>query len=149
MLRTWVSLLRRLYTDNTVVACFAEIQVELVTVKRGLKQECSLPPLLYMLYTASLERALLTDGGGFFLAHSYGGAPVSWRLPGLVYVDDIVLMADSLGDLQHLVSLSTNHLSTLGLCFNAKKSAMLVFAGTDITAAVLLSEGGQVSWKEE
>ena len=58
-------------------------------------------------------------------------------------------MADSLGDLQHLVSLSANHLSKLGLCFNAKKSAVLVFAGTDTTAAVSLPEGGQIPWKEE
>ena len=67
MPRTWVSLLRRLYTDNTVVACFAEAQAEPVTVKRGLKQGCPLSPLLYMLYTASLERTLLADGGGSLL----------------------------------------------------------------------------------
>ncbi|KAH8020873.1 hypothetical protein HPB51_007969 [Rhipicephalus microplus] len=102
-----------------------------------------------MLYTASFERALLVDGGGFSLAHSYGEAPVPWRLPGLVYVDDIVLMADSLGDLQQFVSLSANHLSKLRLCFNAEKSVVLVFARTDITAAGSLPEGGQIPLKEK
>lgn len=78
------SLLRRLYTDNTVVACFSEAQAEPVTVKRGLKEGCPLFPLLYILYTASLERMLLADGCELSLAHSYGGTPAPWRLSGLV-----------------------------------------------------------------
>ncbi|XP_037502671.1 uncharacterized protein LOC119377157 [Rhipicephalus sanguineus] len=135
--------------QSTVVACFAEAQAEPVKVMRGLKQGCPLSPLLYMLYTASLERMLLEDGGGFSLAHSYGGTPVPWRLPGLVYADDVVLMADNVGDLQHFVSLSANHLSKLGLRFNAKESAVLVFAGTDTSAVVSLPEGGQIPWRDE
>lgn len=52
---TWIDLLERLYSINTVVATFGPASTEPVAVRQGLKQGWPLSPLLYMLYTVGLE----------------------------------------------------------------------------------------------
>ncbi|KAH6944747.1 hypothetical protein HPB50_004773 [Hyalomma asiaticum] len=52
---------------------------------------------------------------------------MTWTLPGLVFADDLVLLAEDKAQLQHLVEIA-NHLPTLGLAFNPM-SAVLQFSG--------------------
>ncbi|KAH6944271.1 hypothetical protein HPB50_002530 [Hyalomma asiaticum] len=94
-----------------------------------------------MLYTAGLEHALIDSGVGFKLNWSHDGTP-TWTLPGLVFADDLVLLAEDKAQLQHLVEISANHLHTLGLAFSPKKSAVLQFSG-DRTEAALVSPNGE------
>lgn len=103
---------------------FCGVMTEPMAVKCGLKQGCPLSPLLYM-YASGLEQRLLECGRGFALHHQLEGVPITWTPPGLVFVDDIVLVAQRHEDLQHLVTQAASHLSSLGLKFNAKKSAVL------------------------
>lgn len=145
----WIELLRRLYTGNTVETTFGGTRTRPVTVQRGLKQGCPLSPLLYMLYTAGLEHALLDSGVGFKLNWSDDGTPTTWTLPGLVFADDLVLLAENKAQLQHLVETSANHLDTLGLAFNPKKSAVLRFSGDCGEAALVLPNGEELPRLEE
>lgn len=48
-----------------------------------------------MLYASSMGKAIEEAGVGFSLVHHQHGIVVTWRLPGLTYSDDLVLMADS------------------------------------------------------
>lgn len=139
----WIDLLRRLYTSNKVVACFGEVHTEPVAIHRGLKQGCPLSPLLYMLYVAGLEKALIASGLGFTLPYSEDGLPQMWTLPGLVFADDLVLLAGSVAELQGLVTASAEHLSTLGLAFNTRKSAVLCFSDPEDKARIVLLPGGE------
>lgn len=128
--RVWAAFLHQMYTDSSVVACFRDSKTQPVRVTRGLRQGCPLSPLLYMLYVAGLKQALLESGVGFAFHLMYDDATCTWTLPGLVFVDDIVLLAEHSSDLQNLVAEEADHLRRLGLHFNAQKSAIWQFSGT-------------------
>ncbi|XP_049272057.1 uncharacterized protein LOC125758663 [Rhipicephalus sanguineus] len=98
---------------------------------------------------SGLEHALLDSGVGFKLDWSDDGTPTTWTLPGLVFADDLVLLAENKAQLQHLVETSANHLNTLGLAFNPKKSAVLRFSGDCGEAAVVLPNGEELPRLEE
>lgn len=142
---TWVDVLHRLYTNNTVVATVNGAVSDEVPVQKGLKQGCPLSPLLYMLYTAPLERNLLQADLGFRLEYSTEGLKSQCFLPGLVFADDIVLLASTSEELQRLVDICADTLARLGLCFNANKSAVLCFAGDkDAEPAIRLPCGDPI-----
>ncbi|XP_037562749.1 uncharacterized protein LOC119442090 [Dermacentor silvarum] len=125
----WTSVLQRLYNNNRVVTTMCGVRSSEVAVTRGLKQGCPLSPLLYMLYVSRVERQLLKLGLGFTLGYVDGGMKGCWVLPGLVFADDIVLMAGSATDLQAQMNSCADKMAALGLSFNAKKSAVLHFSG--------------------
>ncbi|KAL3185572.1 hypothetical protein MRX96_028843 [Rhipicephalus microplus] len=82
-----------------------------------------------MLYTAVLERELIGSGLAFALLFQYGGSPLVWTLPGLVFVDDLVLLPENTDQPQNLIDISAHHLASLKLMFNAKKLVVLRFSG--------------------
>ncbi|KAH7941361.1 hypothetical protein HPB49_012701 [Dermacentor silvarum] len=145
----WIDLLRRLYTGNTIETRFGETRARPVEVKRGLKQGCPLSPLLYMLYTASLEHALLNLDVGFTLNFSFDSTPTTWTIPGLVFADDLVLLAENEAQLQQLVETSAKHLGTLGLAFNSRKSAVVQFSGDRENPTMVLPDGERLPTAEE
>lgn len=59
-------------------------------------------------------------------------------LPGLAFADDLVLLAETIPDIQRHITLSATHFSQLGLSFNPKKSAVLQFSGSPGVNTVLL-----------
>lgn len=144
----WVELLHRLYEGNTVVASFGGRVTDPVPVRRGLKQGCPLSPILFMLYAAKIEHAILASKLGFTLRFTAEGLPETWTLPGLVFADDLVLLADDAATLQGLVTVAAAQLGELGLCFNAKKSAVLRFSGPDGGVHVTLPSGDLVPQEE-
>ncbi|KAL3242636.1 hypothetical protein MRX96_002413 [Rhipicephalus microplus] len=96
----WTDFFRRLYADSSVVACFRGTRTQPVRVTRGLRQGCPLSPLLYRIYVAGLEQALVESGVGFAFRLMIGGVAQTWTLPGLVFADDLVLLAERSSDLQ-------------------------------------------------
>lgn len=91
-----------------------------------------------MLYVLGLERSLIDSGLGFPFQFLYEGLPHTWVLPGLAFADDLVLLAETIPDIQRHITLSATHLSLLGLSFNPKKSAVLQFSGSPGVNTVLL-----------
>lgn len=73
-----------------------------------------------------------------------GGEACTWTLPGLVFADDLVLLAEQSSDLQSLVNIAANHIERLELHFNAKKSAILRFSSTEVDSDVQLPGGGNI-----
>lgn len=108
---------------------------------KGLKQGCPLSPLLYMLYTACVERTLLASRVGFVVERTEDGLREQQVLPGLVFADDIVLLAGSTGDLQTLITNCVDAMAPLGLQFNTKKLAVIVFSGPETPSSLTLPCG--------
>lgn len=79
---------------------------------------------------------------GFTLSYTSDGVKDRWILPGLVFADDVVLMAETNADLQALINICTDAMTPLGLNFNAKKSAVLCFsAPSDADRPVRIPNG--------
>ncbi|XP_037505957.1 uncharacterized protein LOC119382330 [Rhipicephalus sanguineus] len=99
---TWTGLLGRLYRDSSVVATLNGV------------------------YS---KRKILASGVGFVVERISDGLKEQQTLPGLVFADDIVLLAGNSGDLQTLVTSCAEAMAPLGLQFNTKKSAAVNFSG--------------------
>ncbi|KAL3185445.1 hypothetical protein MRX96_005468 [Rhipicephalus microplus] len=85
---------RRLYDNNSIIAHFANVKGEPVSVCKVLRQGCPLSPIIYLLYVSGMERALLQSSLGFRLKYSTSGINENRRWPGLAFADDVVLMAE-------------------------------------------------------
>lgn len=105
---------------------------------QGSKAGMPSTPILFMLYATKIEHTFLTSGLGFTLCFTAAGLPETWTLPGLVFADDMVLLAEDVTSLQGLVTVPATQLGELGLCCNAKKSAVLRFSGPDDDARITL-----------
>ncbi|XP_049267539.1 uncharacterized protein LOC125756680 [Rhipicephalus sanguineus] len=68
-------------------------------------------------------------------------ASENYHLPGLAFADDLVVMAESSQDLQSLLDICQTEVTSLGLRFNTKKSAVVCLAGGNTDAAALTLGG--------
>lgn len=125
----WVELIKRLYDGYHVMATFNGAFSGDIPVRRGLRQGCPLSPVLYMLYTSGVEKELEQTGIGFTLQHMQHGDIVEWRLPGLAFADDLVLMTDNVSDMKKLLIACEAEAARLRLQFNANKSVVVLFSG--------------------
>ncbi|KAL3181046.1 hypothetical protein MRX96_037106 [Rhipicephalus microplus] len=139
MLPTWIDLLRRVYSNNTVIATFGAHDLLLSRM-----QNIDMPPtwidLLWRVYSnnmvianfgqTSTEPVSVRRGLGFALRFQYAKSPQVWTLPGLVFADDLVLLAENTNQLQNLMDISAHHLESLKLTFNAKKIGGATFFRT-------------------
>lgn len=148
--REWIGLIREVYRGTEVVTEWQHETTAPVACSRGLRQGCPLSPLLFMLYIAGMERKLQESGEGFTLEYLEGGERRGGRLPGLIYADDVVLMADTLHGLQALMNECGEMGEALGLGFSAHKSGLMVFGGTEgEEAASLFIQGNPVEWVDQ
>ena len=126
--------IKALYTGDSLVSLVNGLSTRPVYPKRGLRQGCSLSPLLFALYISDLGSALSASSEGFLL----GGVTYS----GLLFADDIVLVSRSFQGLKSLVSLVQRKCSELRLLINPKKSKIVT--PDDVDQLVLLDDENQV-----
>ena len=86
--RKIISLLQKLYENTTSEECDGNKLSDTFEVTQGVKQGCLLSPLLFSLYLNDLHDFL---PGGLTISSS--------TVKVLMYADEIVLLADSLGDI--------------------------------------------------
>ncbi|XP_077525221.1 uncharacterized protein LOC144136590 [Amblyomma americanum] len=116
------TLVEALYTETQAVIHWRASTTRPIYVYIGLRQGCPMPPIQFMLFTSRLERRLVECGVGFNLTCMKDGTTRTHRLPVLLYADDIVLLVESVGDLQSLVDMCSSEGDDLGLRFSAAKS---------------------------
>lgn len=85
---------------------------------------------------------MLNSGLGFRLRFSTSSANENHRLPGLAFADDLVIMAENQEDLQTLLDICQVEILRIGLCFSARKSAVVCLAG-GLTDPAVLTLGGE------
>ena len=92
---------------------------EWILCKIGMKQGCVLSPILFALFVAELEKCIkqLGVGAGIGGGKNWGG--------GVLFADDLVLLAESGADLKKLVTATNDFMTGRRLEINVAKSAVM------------------------
>ena len=106
-----------LYTDDCVDCVVNGVTTRPIFLKRGLRQGCSLSPMLFALYIADIGNDINSSGLGVQL----GSICVS----GLLFADDILLISRSANGLLHLLLLVKSNCDRLRLTISVKKSEII------------------------
>ena len=126
--------IKALYSDDCVDSVVNGITTRPIYLGRGLRQGCSLSPLLFALYIREIGSDLVEAGKGFIL----GGVNFS----GLLFADDIVLISRSFRGLESLILLVKDHCDRLKLVISEAKSKIV--SPEDVDSLVFLNEGNEV-----
>ena len=106
----FLSSLKSIYTGDSVQAEVNGVSTRPVYLRRGLRQGCSLSPMLFALYIADMGQAISLSSEGFRV----GNVVVS----GLLFADDLLLLAHDPGGLLQLLSLVKRHADLLRMEIN-------------------------------
>ena len=126
--------LKALYNGDSVDSVVNGISTRPVFLRRGLRQGCSLSPLLFALYICEIGSDLTNSSEGFDL----GGVTFS----GLLFADDIVLISRTFHGLETLIAMVKRHCDLLKLVISPSKSNIVTPA--DVDSLVLLDDQNQV-----
>ena len=128
--------LKALYSGDSVRCSYNNTETGSVYLRRGLRQGCSLSPLLFALYVSDIGDTLSTSTLGFDL----DGHPVA----GLLFADDIVLISRTSAGLKTLFSLIKSHCDELLLEINTGEGKSEVVSPSDEDWDIL-DDNGEVS----
>ncbi|KAG0416571.1 hypothetical protein HPB47_006301 [Ixodes persulcatus] len=108
---------------NTIVDQMGEPSIQEVGTPKN--QGCPLSPTLFNIYINDLLRRLEEEGAGLRLSTiTKDGDEDYTRIPCLAFADDVVLMAETAADMQHLMNNCTEEALRDNFKFNAKKNTV-------------------------
>ena len=125
--------LKSMYSDDSVRCTVNGATTRSVFLRRGLRQGCSLSPMLFALYVIGIGEDLSKSGEGF----SVGNVMVS----GLLFADDIVLISRTSEGLKRLFRVVKDNCDKLLLEVNTGDGKSEVVSPTDDLWEILDSEG--------
>ena len=108
---------KSLYSDDCIDCNVNGLTTRPIYLKRGLRQGCSLSPVLFALYISEVGADIFLSKSGFYL----GNVCIS----GLLFADDLLLIARSAQGLKDLLILVKHGFDKLKLTINCKKSQVL------------------------
>ena len=112
-----VGVLKAIYQDDRLVANVNGAKTRELYLGRGLRQGCSLCPILFALYVVDWGRALEASGEGVIIGNVKIGA--------LFFADDVVLVSWTAEGLKRLLKLSEDETRALKLTILEKKSMVM------------------------
>jgi hypothetical protein len=112
--------IKSIYSGDSVQCVVNGLTTRPVYLGRGLRQGCSLSPMLFNLYVSSLANELVTSSEGFLVGHRCVSA--------LFFADDLVVFARSREGLLRLMSLVKTHADRLRFEINTSKDKSEVLA---------------------
>ena len=114
----FLDMLKSMYSGDSVDTVVNGVRTRPVFLQRGLRQGCSLSPLLFNIYISDIGHDLAMVDEGFLLGEKL-------RVAGLLFADDIILVAKSAEGLRRLLSLVNSHCQRLKLTISQKKSQII------------------------
>jgi hypothetical protein len=110
-------IIQGMYEDLQAIIQLGEITTEKVKMQEGLKQGCSMSPILFALYVAELGDRLIRSNHGAKIGQEI--------IPALFFADDMVILAESQEELQRLLDIVSKYGEEKRMTFNEKKSQVL------------------------
>ena len=95
-------------------------------MKSGLKQDCILSTLLFKLYLNDLSEVLSTTNKGIVVDNTY------IHVNHLCYADDLILVAETEHDLQHLLNILSNWCNEYCMTINVNKTKAVPFRNKSV-----------------
>ena len=95
----------------------------------GVRQRCIMSPWLFNIYMETMMKEVKMGMGKRGVRFQEEGR--EWRLPGLLYADNLVLCGESEGGLRAMVGRFVEVCRRRGLKVNAGKSKMMVLGGEE------------------
>ena len=117
----FLTALKTLYSDDCVDCVVNGMTTRQVFLRRGLRQGCSLSPILFALYIMDVGNDINISELGFKL----GKVVVS----GLLFADDLVVVAKSASGLKSLLTIVKKGFDKLKLAISVEKSQVVSPAG--------------------
>lgn len=114
---TFINCIKSLYQSDCISATIHGLQTNVVYLKRGLRQGCSLSPLLFAIYIADMGEDIAMSTFGI----NIGGLVLS----GLLLADDLVLISHTAPGLKSLLSLVQRHCDVLRMKISEPKSQVI------------------------
>ncbi|KAK3521856.1 hypothetical protein QTP70_018587 [Hemibagrus guttatus] len=124
---------RSLYNRSRSLVCIASCKSDLFPVHVGLRQGCSLSPVLFIVFMDRISRRSQGLEGVRFGDH---------RISSLIFADDVVLLASSGLDLQHALGRFAAECEAAGMRVSTSKSEAMVLDRKKV--ACTLQVGGEV-----
>ena len=122
-----VRILQNIYTGSEVKFTWKGIETEWIKTESGVRQGCPLSPLLFNLYVREIGSTIEKSGLGLrYPVFGEGDQVERWeRVAGLMYADDIVLIAQQEEELQELLTKMGEIAAEYGLSFSERKSKVV------------------------
>ena len=133
-------MLQAMYTGDSVDTEVNGVPTKSIYLRRGLRQGCSLSPMLFNLYISDMGHDLMLSTEGCLL---FSGIVVS----SLLFADDLFLVARSSLGLQRLLILVQSHALELKLDISVEKSQVISPAAGE-SWDILLADGSSASLKK-
>ena len=125
--------LKAMYDGDSVRCTVNGVTTGSVFLKRGLRQGCSLSPMLFALYIVEIGEDLAASKDGLLLSDIY--------VSGLLFADDIVLISRTAEGLKRLFRIVKHHCDKLLLEVNTGEGKTEVVSPTDDLWEIFDPEG--------
>ena len=114
----FLTMLKTMYSGDSVGCSVNGTTTRCVYLKRGLRQGCSLSPILFNIYISSIGHNLCVHPDGFPLGRQL-------TVSGLLFADDIVLISKTADGLKRLLNMVNCHFKDLMLSMSEEKSKVI------------------------
>ena len=135
----FLEMLKTMYSGDSVDCVVNGVTTRSVYLKRGLRQGCSLSPMLFNIYVSDIGHDLSTDEDGVLLGDRM-------RIAGLLFADDIIVVSESAEGLKRLLLMVHGHCCQLKLQISQEKSQ--VISPADEVWELFGDEGVEVAMKQ-
>ena len=122
----FIKCIENLYKDDCIQTESHGLKSKPIFLSRGVRQGCSLSPILFALYLSDLGFDLMNSTQGFMLMDT--------RISALFFADDLVLLARSSKGLNELLLLVYNHCKILKLKISVKSKVVSSNSNSGIVA---------------
>ena len=119
----FIQCLKNIYSDDYITSSVGGRKTRPIYLSRGVRQGCSLSPLLFALYISDLGHELSNSGEGFDIEDV--------NISSLFFADDIILLSPKAQGLKRLLETTQRHFRLLKLAFSKSKTQVISDSTTD------------------
>ena len=116
--------IKSMYVDSEACVRINRVESEWFKIESGVRQGCVMSPWLFNLYMDGVMKELMIGVGGEGMRVVKNGR--EWRVPCLLYADDLVLCGESEESLRKMVECFGRVCKRRGLKVNGEKSKVMV-----------------------